>query len=204
MSINGAIGALGLGDWWSNELTDQDRTDILHGYTPFGLSIGSSLGSDLIEGNVVLEQGKGDFLACLAGWFEKDNPDLTQKILMKAESVANISSSAKEMHFTYQALIQFYYKRRSVDKYSYNKAIFYCEKQIEVSKKALFEIKKLINSDDDFAPSHLGFKQLSIIYEKEKRYIDALGLVLKAEKDGWHGDWNERAERLQKKINRNQ
>jgi len=40
MIMNGAIGALGLGDWWSNELTDQDRKDILHGYTPFGLSIG--------------------------------------------------------------------------------------------------------------------------------------------------------------------
>lgn len=190
-SSEGFIGALKLDDWWQNALTEFERQELLSGFKPQ-----SNRDSPLISGMIETGQGRGDFLANLAGWFENSNPCLAKKILDSAESFLNEQSTAKEKHFTYQALIQYYYKHSEVNPDNYPKAIWACRQQIAVSKQAL---QQILVMTDGFAPSHVGYKQLAIILEKEKRYTDAISLVQQAQAEGWAGDWDARLNRLNKK-----
>lgn len=41
---------------------------------------------------------------------------------------------------------------------------------------------------------------MAILLEKEKRFHEALNLVLEAQAAEWQGDWEKRIERLQKKL----
>lgn len=47
---------------------------------------------------------------------------------------------------------------------------------------------------------HAGYKRIAILLEKEKRFHEALDLVLEAQAAGWRGDWEKRIDRLRKKL----
>lgn len=47
---------------------------------------------------------------------------------------------------------------------------------------------------------HAGYKRIAILLEKEKRFHEALDLVLEAQAAGWRGDWAKRIDRLRKKL----
>jgi len=50
-------------------------------------------------------------------------------------------------------------------------------------------------------PTHIGYKQLAIIYEKQKKFDEALKITKKALAEGWNiEDCNNRIEKLNKKI----
>ncbi|WP_105198977.1 hypothetical protein [Pseudoalteromonas sp. T1lg10] len=50
-------------------------------------------------------------------------------------------------------------------------------------------------------PSHASYKQLAIIYKKEKRWDDVIALCSQAQEQGWAGDWEWRIEEAQAKLN---
>jgi len=190
--IEGFIGLYGLEQWWLKELNESERTEILSTFQPMG---GDS--DSLISGKISTNQKCSDFLATLAGWFKASDRDLGYKILHKAEDSLDSNSTVLEQHFTYNALIEFYYRDRDKGQRYLDKALKACRKQISISKAAIREFKK---QDTNFFPSHKGFHQLSIYAEKQKNYQEALNLAKQAQADGWQGDWDKRIERLNKKI----
>jgi hypothetical protein len=192
IKIEGFIGLYGLEQWWLKELSESERAEILSTLQLMG---GDS--ASLLSGKILTDQKCSDFLATLAGWFKVSNRDLGYKILQKAEDNLDSYSTVLEQHFTYNALIEFYYRDRDKSQRYLDKALESCRKQISISKAAIREFKK---QDANFLPSHKGFHQLAIYEEKQKNHKEALNLAKQAQADGWRGDWGKRIERLSKKL----
>jgi tetratricopeptide (TPR) repeat protein len=182
---------MGFKRWWLKELSDSERIEILSTFKPMGGD-----GRLLILSNINKSQ-YSYFLSILAGWFKNNNRELGYKILQEAVEGLNSNSTVLEQHFTYNSLIEFYYKDRNKGQKYLDKALEYCRKQISLSKAAIREFKK---QENYFLPSHRGFYQLSVYEEKQKNYKEALDLAQQAQADGWQGDWKNRIERLKKKL----
>jgi tetratricopeptide (TPR) repeat protein len=182
---------MGFEQWWLKELNESERTEILYTFKPMGGD-----GRLLILSNINKSQ-YSHFLSILAGWLKKSNRELGYKILQKAVKALDSNSTMLEQHFTYNAVIEFYYEDRNKGQRYLDKALEYCRKQISISKAAIREFKK---QENYFLPSHRGFHQLSVYEEKQKNYKEALDLAQQAQADGWQGDWKNRIERLKKKL----
>jgi len=106
------------------------------------------------------------------------------------------NSRILDLHFLYQHVIETYYPDREIPEF-YEKAIWGCKKQIELAKQA----KQAFIDEwgDESLPSHVGYKQLAIVLEKEKKYDEAIYLCKQAKYEGWSGDWDKRIERCEKK-----
>lgn len=135
--------------------------------------------------------------------------------------------NAVDRHFTYNTLINFYYKYREVNQTYLNKCIEYCEidinnldelneqyvkeeiKSLNILKSNYdkkgyeMEIKRVYNQQ--FPGDIPAFKRLAIIYEKKKEYNRALEIVKDAiayytEIKIPTDDFEKRLDRLNKKI----
>jgi hypothetical protein len=122
-----------------------------------------------------------------AGW-----PDERRK-LRRAVSAA---VDPVERHYALQALAQAAYRFRDVHPDAHEDAEAACREQILLADVVGAALRQEFGSK----PSHHGYKQLSIILEKQKRYREALEIVEQAKGQGWDGDWDRRAERLAKKT----
>jgi len=102
-----------------------------------------------------------------------------------------------DLHFAIMTRITEHYRNRQ-NPDDYHMAIVCCRAQIkiqdEAAKKWLEEYPK------DTLPVHTGYTQLAIILEKEKRFKEALALVMEARVNGWNGDWDSRIGRLRAKA----
>ena len=192
--MNGLIGYYKLEDWWFNSYTEQERKFINESYHPLGAE--KNL---LIEGNVKCNDEKEFiFLANLSSWFNtKEQYNISSPMILESERLfKNESVPVLDLHFYYNNLITFYYKFRAVD-LMYDSAKNSCLKQIEISANSK---DSWIKNFGEKLPAHLGFKQLSIIFEKEKNYIAAIEISEKALREGWSGDWEKRLEKLKSKL----
>lgn len=201
--IKGEIGYFKLEDWWINSFNDDERNLILSVYSPFGIGVDGNTNnqkSTLIDGNI--QHSSGNTLKFLVGffsWFSKKEyyDSIAPKIISEIEyQISNFNYPILDLHFAYGSIMAFYYKNREKDD-CYDKAIYYCKKQIELSKESAKEFIKEFG--DRNLPGHMGYKQLSIILEKEKKYEEALQLIKRANDEGWSGDWEKRIERINKK-----
>ena len=193
-SEKGYMGYYSLLDWWENDFTQTEREYVLEKYNPMGgvsgLDSGTMIGSTASALN---------FLTGLQSWFTtlKDEV-ISEKILKKAESLLLEKTPILDYHFLYQSLIKHYYKKRNIDSSYYELAKKYCRKQIELNPEA----KEAFQSEYPWheLPSHVGYNQLAIILEKEKKYKDAIELCKKAREEGWGSDFSKRILRLNKKL----
>lgn len=104
-----------------------------------------------------------------------------------------------DKHFFYLSGIRLFYSNRNNDPMAFDKAVFCCQNQIAISNEAKREFLKEYNEDS--LPSHTGYKQLAIIYEKEKHFTDALKITEQALAEGWNTeDCISRIEKLKKKL----
>ena len=195
--IKGNIGYFGLGEWWLSEFSGQERSYILEVYQPFGSS-----GKSLIKENITdSSQTAIGFLSILSHWFKKEKDrTIAYRILNKAESLITTKTNILDLHFLYNSEIEIYYKDRNQDQNALKKAIEACKKQIEIAPKAASAFRK--EYKDSSLPGHLGYRQLAIIEEKEKKFNSVIDLVKKAMAQGWDGDWEKRIERCTKKANK--
>ena len=199
--VNGEIGYWGLSDWWLSEFTDDERSYIDRSFSSFGSS-GDGLGEirgRLTTGEITFSTEKSP-LSVLGGMVTPGNSDIdysiAERCYRKAEEIG--SSDILDLHFLYLSQIRFYYKRRNDHPEALDLAIKACEKQISISKDAAKGFKKAQYLKD--IPEHTGYKQLAIIREKQRRFVEAIALSRRAQKQGWTGDWEKRIERLEKKI----
>lgn len=119
-------------------------------------------------------------------------PDARQRLRREVRA----ARGPVEHHFALQALAQAAYRLRDVHPEALEDAEAACREQILLADVAGPALRQEFGSK----PSHHGYKQLSIILEKQKRYTEALDIVTQAQDQGWDGDWEKRAERLAKKT----
>lgn len=189
--ISGRIKAYNLQKWWIDGFNKEERALMVQIYQPLG-----SRKDSLIKGNY-----SGDtystlkFLSNLADWLhKKDTEYLAKKVIVKAEEFKLEESNTLDVHFFLQSKIRIYYRDR-VNPLSYLTAISACEEQIELSPEAAKAFKREYKGSE--LPSHVGFKQLCIIRQKEKNYQEVVSLCKMALKQGWKGDWDQRIQRCQ-------
>ncbi len=202
--IKGDIGFYSLEDWWIDAFSEEERKYILSIYRPMGGNDESLIEGERKRENFIVEPHSiVQFLATLASWFHrKDDRHIARKILDKALILVDENTKVLDLHFMYQHIIQIYYKDRNVPEY-FDKAIWACKKQIELSKKSANEFIRDPYNKDGSLPRHIGYEQLAIILEKEKKYDEAIRLCEQAKNEGWNGDWDKRIGRCKKKkVNR--
>lgn len=192
----GLIGYFGLESWWLSEFTEDERQHIATTFQPLGSS-----GDSLTSGNIShSSQTAVALLRNLAGWFskEKDRP-IAHKLLEKAEELSEAENSALDAHFLFGQKLEIYYKDRKTPGYL-ETAVEACNQQIAQSAKAAKEFRR--EYKDSPLPSHKGYQQLAIIFEKQGKFDETIELCRKAEKQGWAGDWEKRIERCRKKSDK--
>ncbi len=190
----GLIGYFGLESWWLSEFSDEERSLIAKTFQPLGSS-----GSSLTSGDIsYTSQTAVGLLQNLAGWFskEKDRP-IAYKLMRKAEELSETEGSVLDAHFLYGQKLALYYKDRENPGCLEN-AIDACNQQIDLAEKAAKAFRR--EYKDSTLPSHKGYQQLAIILEKQGHFDETIELCLKANKQGWAGDWGKRIERCRKKA----
>lgn len=187
----GYIAFYNLNDWFYSEFSDEEIQFMEQKYDPLGSSASLTTGSGTSGMSVSF------FLTSLLGWFySKERTDLCLKIAKKAEELFSTDNqSYTDLHFYYQQLIQFYYKLRSNDTYL-EKAILYCNKQIDISSFVSKEMKE----DFPTLPRHIGYEQLAIIEKKNKNWQKVIEICKQAQKEKWNGTWKERIEEAKKHL----
>lgn len=196
-ACGGYIGYYKLTDWWLNELTDIDR-DIIRGtYKPMSTSDDNNF---IDEGDFSYCSGsKLGFIGGLVSWFQKEEDyNIALKIIQLGENNIDEIEDMLDVHFFYLSCIKVFYKNRDNYPDALDKAIEYCKKQINISNKSKIAFEKCEYFNQ--LPSHTGYKQLAIIYEKKKEYKKALEITQHALEEGWNDDCQKRIDRLIKKI----
>ena len=124
---------------------------------------------------------------------EKDY-EFAEMVLLSALEFED--GSATSTHFTYNELIDVYYKQRDKREDAIERCIEYCEKDIEIVDDFVDEFGEV--------PRIPSFKRLAIIYEKQERYEEALNVCDRAielgTSDGTKGGFGGRKERIRKKM----
>lgn len=199
--IGGFIKYFDLVDWWQKDLEESDRSEI-YKLLPNGKFNDLAINrQNLDKGEIIsISISHIFFLSNLLGYIALDNTNLRNKILHKIESYPKEIGTILDFHFLYSTLLQASYKKRDHEIYL-QKAIEYCIKQIEISDLAKRGFIKQYPKSN--LPSHAGFKQLIIIYEKNRNFKEALELCVKAINQGWAGDWDKRIEKYNQKEKNN-
>ena len=192
IKVGGDIKYHNLENWWFNELSKEERTLIKNKYSPLYSS------HRIDEGEILNTNcSKVGFLKSLIGWFKPvEDFDLANKILKKGESLINNETNALDKHFLYLKAIELYYANKDFREDAIENTIHYCKKQISIAKDVKKSFIKEYKSST--LPSHRGYTQLVIIYERQGDYDKAIEVASQALSEGWSGDWKQRLNRLQK------
>lgn len=193
ISGEGALGLFGLWDWWNETFTADQRTRVLEEYNPF---FSDSAASPLTNGYPSFGSARY-FLSSTAMWF--NNPsgfEIALKFMDKAQSYPISSLSLIRYHFDCMERIRFYYRWRSELDGALQSAIEACKEQIGIAE----DVARQFLLEDNYVPSHTGYEQLAIIYEKQKDYQSAIDVCEIGRSQGWANDFEKRLSRLRKKI----
>ena len=127
---------------------------------------------------------------------ERKPRDREAGLLGDLENARDVSSR----HFSYNDLIDFYYEQRETRPDALQKCIEYCQADI---LHIMPFLKKCEHEFGDI-PRIPSFERLAIIYEKQGRYSEAIGICRKAISlglwDGTKGRFEGRLERLNQKL----
>ena len=185
-----------LASWWRSEFTKREQSHILEVYQP------AVVGDGAKNRNLELILSGRISLAALATWFANgEDIDIARRIMSKSVEMDEATSgSALDQHFVYYNMIRVYYRDRDSSEDALPLAIDACEKQIALAPHAAREWRS--GYPGDSLPLHPGFRQLSIIREKEGNFEEAIRLCEEALQQGWAGDWERRIERCSNRIAR--
>lgn len=197
--IKGYIAYYGLEEWWLNDFSKEERDYIVSRDEQYRFESDSQV--TLTTGNIEHTNCNIVNLLCgLADLFKnKEDIHLAKRIMGKAEELAenkDIGLSIIDRHFMYSSLIEIYYKDRASSA-SLEKAINACHKQINIAEEAFKAFVKDGNKlyKGRLPLTHIGFTQLAIILEKDKKFDEVIKLSQKAIDIKWAGDWEIRIAR---------
>jgi hypothetical protein len=212
-----------LKEWWNTSLTPEQRNQIARDYQPMGFILGVPYLYAKIVGNDNCETGKCcflDVLACVATDGAKVIVANKTEVTVK-EALNQPRKNFKDIHLALTGLIKHYYRQRD-DQAHYQKAKELCWLQISISTHAAktfskpiqpkgISLKKLEGilgrklagyGTPQTLPSHVGYKQMAIILEKEGDLEGAIKLSQKALKQGWTDNYDKRIVKLAAKLAR--
>ena len=198
--IEGMLGFLGLGEWWIETFSADERKYIETVFQPLGSTANSR---PLTIGRIAASsQTPAKLLGALIGWFRMTPLDerMTRSLADKLWEVIDAEPSVLDRHFGYQALLQWSYRRRAGDPTALAAAVTACERQIAILEKTAAAMQQ-----EGFGaqlPHHRGFEQLAVIREKGGDFEGAIRLAEQAGREGWNGDWVNRINRCRKKAAR--
>jgi hypothetical protein len=194
------IGKHGLMDWWNGEFTDDEKnyiesTNLTFKHTGF--------------------YGPGDLLTSLCyTHIKKLDFDLVERFIKKKETSPSYfkEKGIQHLNYFYSECIDVYNTMRD-NQFCVEKTKEYCYKSIEISEKVLREKEKEEGDRLNFLkergmeannnvckPLHPGYLQMCVILEREKKYSEALEMLLVSNLKGWAIDENgDRESRLRKK-----
>lgn len=191
-SVPDFIVGVGLEEWYTN-LSDEQQQK-LHEYSTF---FGTGGEMNLLDtGTVETSQSAQEYLKGVGSTAasEKDY-EFAEMVLL--EALDREDGSATSTHFTYNELIDVYYKQRDDREDAIEKCIEYCKKDVEIADEFVAEFGEV--------PRIPSFKRLAIIYERQERYADAIAVCDQALEigttDGTKGGFEGRKDRLRKKLN---
>ena len=195
--VGGEIDYYGLTKWWLNSFTEQERKIIRKTYTPMMKDHALDEGTITHSSRSILA-----FLGILAEWFKKaEFYDIGRRILIEGENHYSSCRDVLDRHFFCLSAIRVYYANRENDSEALDKAIFFCKEQIQLAPKAKKQFLK--ESPSGVLPVHTGYKQLAIIYEKQKKYAEALLISEEAFSEGWNlNDCSKRINKLKEKLSK--
>lgn len=195
-SPNGLIKLYNLTDWWNSTFSNEEKNHIIDAYSPIGMPRKSLVKGEFLDsGNSVIS-----FLTNLSSWFNKAKDRyIAIEILKKAELLVDEKTPPLEYHFLLQHIIRVHYSNRREDTNSLNKALWACTEQIEFAPKAAIAFKNENNFSD--LPIHVGYEEIVKVNEKEKKLQEAIFYCKKALEEGWRGNWTDKIDRFQKKMN---
>lgn len=138
--IEGQIGFFQLTDWWVSAFTDEERELIEERYHP----LGDSNSRPLTQGKIYsTSQRPAHLLWGLATWFSSpSHRSIQQRILAKARELAEAGQNPIDIHYTYQGLIQSFYKDRETDPTALDTAIEVCKAQIAIAPRVAKAMKR--------------------------------------------------------------
>lgn len=209
-----------LKEWWNTALTPAQRAQIARDYQPMGYPSGTPFLYSPI-GKSYGETGKCcllDVLACVAKDAAKDIIWNKTEQAVK-EALSQPRKNYKDIHLALTGLIKYHYRLRE-NPVHYDKAKELCLLQISIAKQAAnafskppkpkgISLKKLeamlghkpVGYDiPQIMPSHIGFKQLAIILEKEGDLDGAIKLSEQARAQGWSDNYDKRITKLMAKL----
>lgn len=197
--MDGQIGYHKLTDWWLSTFTPEEREYIEQVYKPFG--VGGSTDRPLTQGKISSGGNTtANLLWGLASWFKRKAGDryIARRILAKAEQVAKTENDLMSLHFIYSQLGEVFYLDRDTDPAALDLAIDAFTQQISIASQVAQLMKQ--EYPKSAMPGHAGFRQMAIIWEKQKDHAKAIQLCQVALKLGWDGDWQKRIDRCLKKM----
>ena len=197
------IAVLDLEEWYLS-LSDAQRAKLHEYSTSFGIGLDPQSNSsvEMNRERNMLEQSVTATSQSAQGYLkgvgstaasEKDY-EFAEFVLLAA--LERNDGSATSTHFTYNELIDVYYKQRDDRDDAIERCIKYCKKDIEVAEEFVAEFGEV--------PRIPSFKRLAIIYEKQDRYEEALAVCEQAldigTTDGTKGGFEGRKDRLRRKM----
>ncbi|MCS1350692.1 hypothetical protein [Mechercharimyces sp. CAU 1602] len=106
------------------------------------------------------------------------------------------------LHDYFSREIERHAQKRKSDTIAAEKTIYFCEAQIEYAPVAVRAF-----ADDPMTealPAHLGYETLYTIRAEQGEYGEAKHIALTAWKQGWEGDWQAKAERMDQSMSMRQ
>ena len=176
----------------------------------------------LTSGSIQLDPEKVDvttIIQHLTQLFHRNSDkDIWIKLSESWHSFADPDTMPLQRHFALYDTMKAYYRKRDEPEYL-AKTIATCKVMISMEKTVAQEMfdagtgrfspqdahlseNRVVHTKrgPQALPGHPGFKQLVIIYEKQKEFQAALDLCIQARDAGWDGDWDKRIVRLEKKL----
>lgn len=195
--VGGSIGYIGLEHWWFEELSESDRQLIRARYHPMGAP---AKHDSLTSGRITASsQTTALWLITLAGWFMPADPEEADLILRIAEKAWRMRSTLSpsrgaeaifSRHLALGALSATYYRFRENPEHL-KRSLEAARLQISMQKDAATawrqqEIDRALETGgpvpkDITLPSHQGYKRMAIVLEQDKKFDQALTLVLRGQ-----------------------
>ena len=102
----------------------------------------------------------------------------------------------QDLHFVYMSMIELNYRDREEVPGALTAAIEACQGQIAIGPL----VAKMFAGQSGFIPSHTGYYQLSVVYDKQGKWAEGIQLCRQALEQGWAGDWEKRIARYERKL----
>jgi len=191
---NGLVDYYNLHKFWNDKLNEEERKIVFENFCKGSIGIDQSY---LLDKKITDFFSKLNFIASqITRYIKPEFKSVGYKFIELGNDEVIISNNILDKHFYYTSLIQFYYRHR-IQQENFNLTVKACKNLITISKNAKKQFEK--EYENDSLPRHLGFEQLSIILEKQKKYIKSIEICRTAKNESWNGDWDKRIDRMVKK-----